>query len=498
MTLIALIYGVVASLMALYGIRALCLTTLFLRSRKRSLHLSPVSTKMLPLVTVQLPIYNEKYVVTRLIDAVCALQYPLDKLEIQVLDDSTDDTCEIAERRINYWRRRGRMIEHVRRPDRKEYKAGALAYGLDYAKGEFVAIFDADFIPNRDWLMRTVVHFCQPNSDNLGLVQTRWEHLNEDFSSLTRAQAVMLDGHFGLEQPGRSKNNLFLNFNGTAGLWRKTCIYDAGGWSGDSLCEDLDLSYRAQLKDWEIRYDETITAPAELPAQMTSFKQQQFRWAKGSMQVARLRVADIFKSDKKWYQKVGAFFHLTGYAIHPLMVLALLLNLPLLYYRWPNQFADYHTLLGWIGFAGAAAPIMYGVSQWNLYGGQWHRRYRWFPLVLLLGTGVALNNGRAVLEGLFGKRGGEFRRTPKFGQNGSWQGRTYSALKDTTAFGEIMLSAYALLCCTVAVLTEQWFALPFLSIYLLGFGWVGFLSIQQSAPPPRKPATVNDWHGVDA
>jgi hypothetical protein len=303
----------------------------------------------------------------------------------------------------------------------------------------------------------------------------------------------MLDGHFGLEQVGRSNAGLFMNFNGTAGLWRKQTIIDAGGWSGDTLAEDLDLSYRAQLAGWQLRYDGTIDAPAEIPAQMTAFKQQQYRWAKGSMQVVRKKLFTILKSDKRWYQKLGAFFHLTGYIIHPLMVVALLLNLPLLYYGWPHEWTSYQVMLGWIGMAGLAAPIMYGLAQWNLHGSEWHRRYRWMPLVVLLGTGVALSNGKAVLEGLLGQKGGEFRRTPKFGQNGSFNGRTYAALKDSTAVGEIFLAAYALLCAVIAVHTEQWYALPFLAIYLLGFGWVGFLSVYQSSPPPGKPVKVKDF-----
>jgi cellulose synthase/poly-beta-1,6-N-acetylglucosamine synthase-like glycosyltransferase len=495
MTLIALLYGIVAIVLAFYGFRALCLTVLFLRHRHQSVLPPPAPSKALPFVTVQLPIYNEKYVVTRLIDAVCTLQYPSDRLEIQILDDSTDDTVEIAARRIAYWQRRGRLVEHVRREDRKEYKAGALTYGLERAKGEYIAIFDADFVPTRDWLIRTVAHYCQPGSEKLGLVQTRWSHLNEEFSALTRAQAVMLDGHFGVEQVGRSSSGLFMNFNGTAGLWRRDAIIAAGGWSGDTLAEDLDLSYRAQLAGWSLRFDGTIDAPAEIPAQITAFKQQQYRWAKGSMQVARHKLVNIIKSEKKWYQKLGAFFHLTGYVIHPLMVVALLLNLPLLYFGWPHELASYQVMLGWIGIAGLAAPVMYGLGQWQLYGAEWHRRYRWLPLVVLLGTGVALSNGKAVLEGLFGQKGGEFRRTPKFGQDGRWQGRTntYTALKDSTAFGELFLSAYALLCCVVAVHTDQWFALPFLMIYLFGFGWVGYLSLSQAAASQRKPATVKDF-----
>lgn len=493
MTLIALLYGFVAIILAFYGFRAICLTTLFLRNRRQMILPPPASSKVLPFVTVQLPIYNEKYVVTRLIDAVCTLQYPNDRLEIQVLDDSTDDTFEIAERRIAYWRRRGRIVEHVRRPDRVEYKAGALSYGLERAKGEFIAIFDADFVPNKDWLIRTVAHYCYTGSEKLGLVQTRWSHLNSEYSPLTRAQSVMLDGHFGLEQIGRSNSGLFMNFNGTAGLWRKQAIIDAGGWSGDTLAEDLDLSYRAQLAGWQLRYDGTIDAPAEIPAQMTAFKQQQYRWAKGSMQVVRKKLWTLLKSEKRWYQKLGAFFHLTGYIIHPLMVVALLLNLPLLYYGWPHEWTSYQVMLGWIGIAGLAAPVMYGIAQWHLHGAEWHRRYRWLPLVVLLGTGVALSNGKAVVEGLLGQKGGEFRRTPKFGQNGSWNGRAYAALKDSTAFGEIFLAAYALLCAVVAVHTEQWYALPFLAIYLLGFGWVGFLSVYQSSPPPGKPVKVKDF-----
>lgn len=495
MILIAFLYGLTASLLALYGLNALFLTALFFRHRAAAPALRPVDESGLPTVTVQLPIYNEKYVATRLIDAVCALEYPRERLQIQVLDDSTDETVRLVARRVRGWQRRGLSIVQVRRPERQEYKAGALAYGLPLASGELIAVFDADFVPGPDWLRRTVAHFCQPGSERLGLVQTRWSHLNADYSPLTRAQALMLDGHFAVEQLARARGGLLFNFNGTAGLWRRGCIEEAGGWSGSTLCEDLDLSYRAQLSGWTLRYDPTIHAPAELPAQVASYKRQQFRWAKGSIQVARRLGAEVLGSSLSLGQKLQGVLHLTGYAVHPLLVLLLLLTPLLLWWGWPAAVADYQSLLSWTVVAGLGAPLLYAVAQRALHGEAWGRRCRFLPLLILLGVGIALNNSRAVLEGILGRPGGEFRRTPKFrleGQSGSWEGSCYTLRSEGMTVGELLLSLYALFCCLVAVVQEQWVALPFLALYALAFGWVGGLSLWQgytSARPRHAQAT---------
>lgn len=482
MTLIALLYVLAACWLAIYGANALLLTALFFRRQSKVVAPAPVPDDELPTVTIQLPIYNEKYVAARLIDAVCMLDYPRERLHIQVLDDSTDETASLVAHRVRRWRRRGLSIEQIRRPDREGYKAGALQYGLTSVTSEFIAIFDADFVPPRDWLRRTVAHFCQPGSERLGLVQTRWSHLNEGYSPLTRAQALTLDGHFGVEQAARSAAGLLFNFNGTAGLWRRACIEDAGGWSGSTLCEDLDLSYRAQLKGWKLAYDSTIAAPAEIPAQVEAFKRQQYRWAKGSIQVARLLGGSVLRAPLTLFQKVQAFLHLTGYSLHFLLVLVLLLTVPLLQWGWPSSFTTHQNVVAWLGMTGLGAPILYAVAQYNLYSSEWRSRYKWMPLLVLLGSGIALSNARAVWEGAFGKLGGEFRRTPKFrleGGAGSWQGSDYILEVDWTTWGELALAAYALLGCFVAVAQEQWFAMPFLLIYVAAFGWVGVLSLWQ-------------------
>ncbi|MGH2542949.1 MAG: glycosyltransferase family 2 protein, partial [Ardenticatenaceae bacterium] len=391
------------------------------------------------------------------------------------------------------WRRRGVLIEHVRRPDRRDYKAGALRYGLERATGEFVALFDADFVPPPDWLRRAVALFCRPGMERLGLVQTRWSHLNAGYSPLTRAQALALDGHFAVEQAARASSGLFFNFNGTAGLWRRTCIEEAGGWSGSTLSEDLDLSYRAQLAGWRLLYDGSIIAPAEIPAQIASFKRQQFRWAKGSMQVMRRLSGSVLRARLSLLLKVEALLHLTAYVVHPLIVLLLLLTLPLLWWGWPASFTTHQELLTWTSVVGLGAPILYAVAQYTLYGVEGGRRYRWMPLLVLLGSGVALSNTRAVLEGLFGAAGGEFKRTPKFRlkeRAGVWQGSRYALGADWATAGELFLAAYALLSCLVAIQQAQWFALPFLILYVLAFGWVAILGLWQ-ARASRPEGIVN-------
>ena len=494
MTLIALLYGLVACWLAVYGANALFLTALFFRYRHTAPTPAAVAEEALPKVTIQLPIYNEKYVATRLIDAICALDYPRDRLQIQVLDDSVDETVELIASAVQMWQERGILIEHVRRPTRQEYKAGALAYGLKSATGDFIAIFDADFVPNPDWLRRTVAHFCQDGTDDLALVQTRWGHLNPNYSALTSAQRIALDGHFCIEQSARARSGLLLNFNGTAGLWRRRCLEEVGGWSGNTLCEDFDLSYRAQLAGWRLEYDNSIVAPAEIPAQISSYKRQQFRWAKGSIQVARLLGSTVLRAPLSRLQKVEALLHMTGYMVHPLLVLLLLLTLPLLIWGWPDAFATHQDMLTWVGLAGSGAPILFGIAQRTLYGPQWLKQYRWMPLLALLGSGIALSNTRAVLEGIFGRLGGEFRRTPKFrleGQQGTWHKRDYQLGIDWTALGELALSTYALICCLVAISQQQWFALPFLLLYVFAFGWVGTLTLWQALTawrnqPPRK------------
>lgn len=425
----------------------------------------------LPVVTVQLPIYNEPTVVERLIDAAAALDYPADRLEIQVLDDSTDATTSRAAAAIARHRLLGLDITHVRRDSRLGYKAGALAHGLALARGEFVAVFDADFVPGPDFLRRMMVHFAD---SRVGLVQARWGHLNRGRSMLTAAQAVMLDAHFLLEHVVRMSRGLFFNFNGTAGVWRRTCIEHAGGWSHATLTEDMDLSYRAQLRGWRFIFDATVVVPAELPSDMRAFKSQQHRWAKGSIQTARKLLPAVFASDLPWAVKLEAFFHLTSNAAYPLLVALSLLLLPVMLGRGMLPSAAVWALQGLVLVCGVLPVILF------LAGGQREAGTRGWALVrdtlaaLVLGVGLSLNNARAVLEGL-GPEVGAFERTPKTGESsGHTPSNSRSAISLRPAGrAEQLLACYFVALLVWASVSEQWRAVPFLALLIAGYGWVG-------------------------
>jgi cellulose synthase/poly-beta-1,6-N-acetylglucosamine synthase-like glycosyltransferase len=437
-----------------------------------------------PPVTVQLPVYNERYVIRRLLKAVCALDYPRDRLEIQVLDDSTDDTVEITSRLVSTYREQGLPVVHIRRNSRQGFKAGALKEGMERARGQFMAIFDADFVPPPDFLRKTVPYFLNPK---VGMVQVRWGHTNPDFSLLTRAQSVGIDGHFSIEQGARAWSGLFLNFNGTAGIWRRQAILDAGGWQADTLTEDMDLSYRAQLAGWQLKYILEVSCPAELPAQVASFKSQQFRWAKGSIQTARKVIPAVLKSQFSWFAKYQAILHLTHYLIHPLMVATILLSFPLI------QLHNHHprpwmlvTAFLLFAFATFGPSSLYVASQRILYP-DWRSRIRWIPLLTLIGTGIALNNSRAVLEGLF-LSGGNFIRTPKFGVQTRGQLRdkqwAYRLKVNLLPFLELALAIYALFALGNALTSRGIWISPFLFIYTCGFFYIsikGFSELLDSS-----------------
>jgi cellulose synthase/poly-beta-1,6-N-acetylglucosamine synthase-like glycosyltransferase len=326
LSVLEIVYAGAALLLAMYALNSWILTFLFLRHRQDS---EPrPELQHFPRVTVQLPIFNESLVVERLIDSVVQLAWPRDRLQIQVLDDSTDETTAIAQARVDALRAQGVDIELVHRTDRAGFKAGALKEGLKSATGEFIAIFDADFVPDPDWLRKTIPHFS--SRPRLGMIQTRWAHLNRDYSLLTHAQAIALDGHFVVEQAARHRSGLLMNFNGTAGVWRKSCIADAGGWHGDTISEDLDLSYRAQLRGWECLYLPDVAAPAEIPPQLAAFKRQQFRWAKGSIQCLKKLVRPVTVARLPFIVRWQALVHLSTYLIHPLMLTLLLVSLPLM------------------------------------------------------------------------------------------------------------------------------------------------------------------------
>jgi cellulose synthase/poly-beta-1,6-N-acetylglucosamine synthase-like glycosyltransferase len=458
-----------------YGLNAWIMVWLHLRHRANVRAPCPPS-EPLPTVTVQLPLFNERYVAERLLEAVAALDYPTDLLEIQVLDDSTDETSDIVAAVVTRLRARGLDVAHLRRVVRAGFKAGALAEGLAACHGDLVAIFDADFVPPTDFLRRVVPHFAP----DVAVVQARWGHLNRSFSALTVAQALGMDGHFGVEQSARAWSGLLLNFNGTAGVWRKRAIIDAGGWQPDTLTEDLDLSYRAQLRGWRIVYRPDIVCPAELPVVVTGFKSQQRRWAKGSIQTARKLLPAILRSPLPLWTKYQAFVHLTYYAIHPLMLANVVLLLPL---RTAGVADGGMTLTAMLVLAlttlGPITMLVYG--QWALHPGWWRRAWQ-LPAILVLGVGVALSTSLAVLGAFFGGRQ-EFVRTPKFGieaRVGTWRNKTYGERAAWAGLVEMALGGY---CATLAWMfwRDGAYAIaPFLTIYAVGFLTVGWLTTVQS------------------
>jgi cellulose synthase/poly-beta-1,6-N-acetylglucosamine synthase-like glycosyltransferase len=472
------LYTLCVVVLALYGVQAIFLTTLYLLAGRRNLPpTQPPPTP--PLVTVQLPFYNERHVAERLIDASASLDYPADKLQIQVLDDSDDITAALVQARVAHWQKAGRWIEHIRRSARRGYKAGALADALARAQGEYLAIFDADFVPPSDFLRATLPHFAASGNAPVGFVQTRWGHLNRAYSWLTQCQALALDGHFVVEQTGRADGGLAFGFNGSAGVWRRACLEDArvGGWQPDTLCEDLDLSYRAQLGGWRGVFLRHVVAPAEIPVQLAAYKRQQFRWAKGSVQTLRKLSGRVLNSPWSWRQRIAAWVHLGNYLLHPFMLLLLLLSLPM-------HLLDIDTsrALGWLGWLSFGPPLLFGLSQHYIAGARWYRTWAFLPLLLLLGTGLCFNNTRAVLQALLG-RSGEFLRTPKFQVSNAadhWQSSTYRLPLHPQLIVESLLMVYACIAVYVAAQNEHYWSLPFLVIYAVSFATVVGVELAQS------------------
>jgi len=472
-------------LLSVYGIYRFRLVYLFLRYR----HCRPQPARFfaeadLPCVTVQLPIYNEMYVVERLIRAATQLDYPRDRLEIQVLDDSTDETSEICRRLVEHYRALGHDIVYLRRGERRGFKAGALAYGLSCARGELIAIFDADFIPRPDCLRRMVHYFTDPQ---VGMVQMRWSYINADYNLLTRLQQIMLDGHFVVEQTARSRSGGFFNFNGTAGMWRRTAIEWSGGWHHETLAEDTDLSYRAQLFGWKFVYLLEDDVPSELPVDMNSFKVQQRRWAKGVLQVGAKLIGRIFRSPLPWSVKLELFFRFTNNANAPFVILLSLLHWPVLLARF-NQ-GWFHLLILDVPillFATASVIAFYGVAIWHLYP-DWKRQAKYLPLVMALGIGLALNNARAALEALLGIRS-PFARTPKFkieSRRDEWAGKRYTFRHDLTPLFELALAAYFVFVVFYAARMRIYGTIPFLVLFFLGYGLAGAFSVIQGRAVAR-------------
>ena len=431
----------------------------------------------LPKVTIQLPIYNEMYVAKRLIESVCQLEYPTDLLEIQVLDDSTDNTRLIAIKSVNSQKSKGINIEYFHRDNRDGFKAGALENGLKYSNGELVAIFDADFIPPKDFLKKTVDYFTD---EKVGIVQTRWGHINRDYSLLTKAQSILLDGHFVVEQFARFSGGYFLNFNGTAGILRKKCIEDSGGWQHDTLTEDLDLSYRAQMMGWKAVYLNDVVADAELPVDINSFKSQQHRWAKGGIQTAMKLLPSLLsnkKIDKKI--KIQCLFHLLGNVSYPLLLLLILLMIPLAY-LWSTIGWENVILFNLIAITAGTLSVFnfYLTAVKNVFGDRWITYAKYIPLSIALGSGLAINNTKAVIEALF-KKDTDFNRTPKFAvtkKSDSYTKENYKTTRDFTSLIELFFGIILMIKTIYAVKIGFYGWIPFLLIIQFGFFYISLLS----------------------
>lgn len=470
--LVALYYALLAAL-SFFGIHRAFMVWLSFRHRP-SQDMSPAPSTW-PTVTVQLPIYNEYNVVQRLIAATVALDYPRDRIEIQVLDDSTDATAPLAQRLCEQYAAAGLTIRYIHRKDRTGFKAGALEEGLKTANGEFIAIFDADFVPGADFLLRTIPHFHVPE---IGMVQARWDHLNTEDNRLTRVEALMLDAHFAMEHGPRCHSGRFFNFNGTAGVWRRTAIVQAGGWQHDTLTEDLDLSYRAQLQGWRFCYLSEVAVPAELPTQMSAFKSQQARWAKGGTQTARKLLGTLWRSDQPLPVKLEATFHLGANFSYLLLFLLALLIGPATLIRaqatseggpaW--RFVGVDVTVFAVSLLSVAA--FYLESQRALDRSLWAALIR-LPLLMALGIGMSANNARAVWQGLSGPVG-EFVRTPKHSEKAapvSYRGRRSGTSRIEIALGLLLSSQWLAL-----ALMQRWAALPFLGLFAGGFLWTGLQS----------------------
>jgi cellulose synthase/poly-beta-1,6-N-acetylglucosamine synthase-like glycosyltransferase len=477
-TLVLILYFFILSILTVYGWHRYYLVYLYSRHRDNAAPPPPPAPDPLPVVTVQLPIYNEMYVAERLIEAVCRLDYPADRLEIQVLDDSTDETQAIAELAARRAAQRGLDVKYFHRADRRGFKAGALEAGLRRARGELIAIFDADFVPPPDFLRRTVGYFTDPA---VGMVQARWGHINEGYSLLTRIQAILLDGHFVLEHGGRNRAGCFFNFNGTAGVWRRAAIDDAGGWEHDTLTEDLDLSYRAQLRGWKFLFVPDVVVPAEVPVEMNSFKSQQHRWAKGSIQTCRKLLPRILASDLPLPVKAEAFFHLTANFNYVLMVVLSLLMFPAMYVRYNMGWTEM-LLIDVPLFLAATLSVanFYAVSQRELYP-DWRTRLKYLPFLMAIGIGLAINNSRAVFEALFDVDG-EFARTPKYGierTGDDWIGKKYRQSMAVQPLVELAFGLYFTGAVVYAATNGIYGTLPFLVLFQAGFLYTGLLSIVQ-------------------
>ena len=475
-------YFLVMTILAVYGIHRYALVYNYYKNRKRIAG-PPPEISAWPRVTVQLPIYNEKYVIERLVEAIAAFDYPRELLDIQVLDDSTDETREVAANCVERYRQLGVPISHIHRDNREGFKAGALQEGLKSARGEFVAIFDADFIPPADFLRRTVPYFID---QKLAMVQTRWSYVNRHYSALTEVEAILLDGHFVIEHSSRFRTGLFFNFNGTAGIWRRIAIEDAGGWQHDTLTEDTDLSYRAQLCGWHFTYLPEIDCPSELPVEMSAFKSQQARWAKGLMQTAKKILPRVLRSEMPTAVKAEAVFHLTANISYPLMVFMSIILLPAMIVRFYQ---------GWVQVLIIDLPLFlastcsissfYLAAERALYPKTWKRTFLYLPFVMAVGIGLSVRNAMAVIEAIAGVKS-EFVRTPKYRVEGgaqgagAWAKKKYHKSAGWLPFAEVGLGLYFAGAVFYALQNENYATVPFLLLFVWGYLYTGLMSLAQT------------------
>ena len=480
--ILIIIYGLALSFIFLYSVIQINLVINYLTKKKEKGPELLTDENDFPFVTIQLPLYNELYVVERLIDAIAKFDYPKNKFEIQLLDDSNDETINIVAAKVKEYRAKGFHIYQHQRENRIGYKAGALAEGMEIAKGEFIAIFDADFLPKPEFLKQTLPYF---QNEKIGVVQTKWEHINKNYSLLTRLQAFGLDAHFTVEQTGRNVANHFINFNGTAGIWRKSCIVDAGGWESDTLTEDLDLSYRAQLKGWEFKYLQDLGSPAELPAAMSALKTQQFRWTKGAAECTKKNLLRVLKHKELPFKtKLHALFHLMNSSIFICIILISVLSIPMLMIK--NNFVEYSVLFKYGSFFILSLlflSVYYFVSLSSEYKNKFKAFLHFvflFPLFLSVSMGLSLHNAMAVFEGYMGKKT-PFVRTPKFNlveNKDSWKGNKYLVNNLTVlTFLEFLFTLYFLFGIYSAFYYQDYVMLPFHIMLFLGFGFVTFYSL---------------------
>jgi cellulose synthase/poly-beta-1,6-N-acetylglucosamine synthase-like glycosyltransferase len=481
-------YFTILIILSIYGIHRYSLVYLYMKNRKRAPK-PKGQFEVLPRVTIQLPIYNERYVVERLLEAVTRVDYPRDLLEIQVLDDSTDETCIVCSRLVSEYARAGHPITYHHRNNREGFKAGALAEGMKSSTGEFIAIFDADFAPPPEIILQMVHYFTDPK---VAVVQGRWTWINRQYSTLAQIEAMLLDGHFVIEHGGRNFSGRFFNFNGTAGMWRSAAIDDAGGWQHDTLTEDTDLSYRAQLKGWKFVYAPDVICPSELPVEMNSFKTQQARWAKGLIQVAKKILPKVWRSQEPLRIKLEATFHLTANIAYPLMIIFSVILLPAMIVRfYQGWFQMLYLDLPLFLASTCSVSSFYMVAQRELYPNEWRSRIKHIPFLMATGIGLAVTNSKAVIEALVGKQT-EFVRTPKFrldSREEGWEGKKYVRRRaGWIPIIELCLAAYFLFTLVYSVTMENYLTTPFLMLFFMGYSYMGTMSLFQS--PLRRLAVA--------